>query len=72
MGRHQIGRWRVSEIRVHVGPGYRVYFTRRGQALVVLLCGGDKASQAGDILRAKTMAGGLTADAIQSLRERGR
>jgi putative addiction module killer protein len=34
----------VSELRIHYGPGYRVYFQQRGRDLVVLLCGGDKAS----------------------------
>ena len=43
----------VSELRVHVGAGYRAYFGRHGQTLVVLLCGGDKRSQAADIKRAK-------------------
>jgi putative addiction module killer protein len=46
----------VSEMRIHYGPGYRVYFIRHGVAVVVLLCGGDKASQAGDIRRAKRLA----------------
>lgn len=46
----------VSELRVHVGPGYRVYFTRRGDELIVLLCGGDKDSQERDIRLAKAMA----------------
>jgi len=46
----------VSELRIDYGPGYRVYFIRRGRALVILLCGGDKRSQAADILRAKRMA----------------
>ncbi len=42
----------VSELRVHIGAGYRLYFTRRGDVLVVLLCAGDKSSQARDIRRA--------------------
>ena len=43
----------VSELRVDIGPGYRVYHARHGQTLVILLCGGDKASQQHDIIRAK-------------------
>jgi len=46
---------RVTELRIHMGPGYRVYFTRSGDTIIVLLCGGDKGSQARDIVRAKTM-----------------
>lgn len=46
----------VSELRIHHGPGYRVYFQRRGNTLVVLLCGGDKGSQARDIATAKRLA----------------
>ena len=49
----------VSELKVHVGPGYRVYFTCRGEELVVLLCGGDKSTQDRDIARAKDMAAEL-------------
>jgi putative addiction module killer protein len=45
----------VSELRVNFGPGYRVYLHRRGNLLVILLCGGDKSSQGADIRRAKTM-----------------
>jgi putative addiction module killer protein len=46
----------VSEMRIFYGPGYRVYFIRRGAELIVLLCGGDKSTQSGDIEEAKTMA----------------
>ena len=46
----------VSELRVDYGPGYRVYFTRRGDVWVVLLCGGDKRTQASDIEKAKVLA----------------
>ena len=46
----------VSEIRIDYGPGYRVYFARRGKTLVILLCGGDKKSQRNDIAVAKRMA----------------
>ena len=49
----------VSELRTDYGPGYRVYFAQRGQALVVLLAGGDKDSQERDIRRALELAGGL-------------
>jgi putative addiction module killer protein len=46
----------VSEMRVHVGPGYRIYFTRRGGVLVIMLAGGDKSTQARDIKRARRIA----------------
>jgi putative addiction module killer protein len=49
----------VSELRIHHGPGYRVYFVTRGNALFVLLCGGDKSSQAKDIILAKRLAAEL-------------
>ncbi len=39
----------VQEMRIHYGPGYRVYFGKRGETLILLLCGGDKSSQDGDI-----------------------
>ena len=43
-------------MRIDHGPGYRVYFVRRGQVVIVLLCGGDKGSQRRDIDRAKALA----------------
>ena len=46
----------VSEMRVHHGPGYRVYFQKRGSTIIVLLCAGDKSSQAKDIETAKHLA----------------
>ena len=49
----------VSELRVDYGPGYRVYFIRRGQMLIILLCGGDKRSQRRDIARAQALAAEL-------------
>lgn len=45
----------VSELRFTFGPGYRVYYTVRGNVVVILLCGGDKGSQRRDIERARTM-----------------
>lgn len=46
----------VSEMRVHYGPGYRVYFKKRGSLLIILLLGGDKSSQNRDIKKAKALA----------------
>jgi putative addiction module killer protein len=46
----------VSEMRIAFGPGYRLYFAKRGEALIVLLCGGDKGSQRRDIEAARAMA----------------
>ncbi|MBF0164723.1 MAG: type II toxin-antitoxin system RelE/ParE family toxin [Magnetococcales bacterium] len=48
----------ISEMRMDYGPGYRVYFMRRGQVMVILLAGGDKTSQDADIERAVTIARG--------------
>jgi putative addiction module killer protein len=47
---------RVSEMRIDVGAGYRVYLTRRQRVVIILLCGGVKSTQSRDIVRAKLMA----------------
>lgn len=49
----------ISELRIHHGAGYRVYFVTLGKELVFLLCGGDKDSQEADIAKAKKMASEL-------------
>jgi putative addiction module killer protein len=49
----------VNELRINYGPGYRVYFLRRGLTLMILLCGGDKGTQAKDIKTAKKLAAEL-------------
>ena len=49
----------VSELRVDFGPGYRVYLHRRGNIVIVLLCGGDKSAQNADIRRAKALVAEL-------------
>lgn len=59
-----LGDWKptqgaVSELRIDYGPGYRLYFTRRGRTVILLLCGGDKRTQAADIKRALTMVEAL-------------
>jgi len=52
----------VSELRIHYGPGYRVYFTRRDRMFVLLLCGGDKGGQRRDIETAKCLVQDLRDD----------
>lgn len=56
-----LGDWRpvegdVSEMRIDFDPGYRLYFTRRGRILIVMLAGGDKSTQAKDIARARQIS----------------
>lgn len=46
----------IGELRIDFGPGYRIYFARRGSEIVILLCGGDKSSQRKDINRARKLA----------------
>lgn len=49
----------ISELKIDVGPGYRVYYTTRGEELVILLVGGDKSSQSRDMKRAVALARSL-------------
>lgn len=50
----------VSELRLEYGPGYRVYYKKRGRSLIILLAGGDKSTQAKDIKAALRLARGLS------------
>ncbi|MCJ2024659.1 type II toxin-antitoxin system RelE/ParE family toxin [Methylobacterium sp. J-067] len=56
-GQHRVLQGGVAELKIDYGPGYRVYYTQRGEELVILLCGGDKRTQTHDIERAISMAG---------------
>ena len=62
-----LGDWKtvggeVSEMRVDTGPGYRLYFTRRGSVLIIMLAGGNKSTQSRDIKRAQKMLTQLEID----------
>ena len=54
----------VSEMRVFVGAGYRLYFTIQGQTIIFMLCGGDKATQQSDIKTAQAMIANLEYDEV--------
>lgn len=56
----------ISEFRVDFGPGYRLYFARRGKVVMILLCGGDKGSQKRDIRRAAKILSELEEDDDES------
>ena len=58
-GQHRVLTDGVCELKVDFGPGYRVYYTERAGVLIVLLAGGDKASQQQDIKTAISLAKGL-------------
>lgn len=63
-----LGDWKavggqVSEMRVHVGPGYRLYFARKGTVLIIMLAGGSKSTQSRDIARAQRILLELEAEA---------
>ena len=49
----------VRELRIHFGPGYRIYFAQKGKIVLLLLCGGDKSTQARDIAKAQRLLKGL-------------
>lgn len=55
-GQHRNLAGGISELKVDSGPGYRVYYTIRGRRLLLLLAGGDKASQSKDIVKARRLA----------------
>lgn len=58
-GQHRVLTGGVAELKIDVGPGYRVYYTQRGNTLVILLVGGDKSTQQVDIRKAQALARNL-------------
>lgn len=55
-GHHRTLKAGVCELKIDYGPGYRVYYTQRGDVVIILLCGGDKRTQQADIRTAERMA----------------
>jgi putative addiction module killer protein len=58
-GQHRVLTHGVRELKIDIGPGYRVYYTERAGVLIVLLAGGDKSTQQRDIEKAIVLASGL-------------
>ena len=55
-GQHRVLRDGIAKLKIDTGPGYRVYYMRRGRILIILLCGGDKSTQQDDIRKAQLIA----------------
>ena len=55
-GVHRVLKGGIAELKVDVGPGFRVYYAQRGRTLIILLCGGDKSTQQADIRKARRIA----------------
>jgi putative addiction module killer protein len=55
-GQHRVLKGGIAELKIDIGPGFRVYYIQRGHALIILLCGGDKSTQQTDIRRARRIA----------------
>ena len=55
-GHHRVLKSGIAELKVDVGPGFRVYYAQHGRTLIILLCGGDKSTQQGDIRKARRIA----------------
>ena len=58
-GQHRVLQGGIVELKLTFGPGYRVYYTRRGRTIILLLCGGDKSTQQKDIKQAAALAAEL-------------
>jgi putative addiction module killer protein len=52
----------ICELRIHYGPGYRIYFQMRGRTMIILLCGGEKSTQSRDIKAARRILAGWSED----------